>query len=139
MWLKNPNAEKLLKKGMPNKETDSQGGFLEVLRWIKFGPGVIGRTIPLMIVVAMVFGVAIYRIEGAEMIFSSLILLVIVVLIYLAGALWYANKHPDFSTLDGRTLVDYRRAQISSSDSELIEFDGPLVSNNPPEEIEGEE
>ena len=122
---------------MASNDNDSNGGFSEIFRWIKFGPGIVGRTVPLMIVVSAVFGIALYKMNGSADIVLCLEILSGLVLAYLGIAFWYAHKHPEFSTLDGRSLVEYRRAQLSAGNDTTIDWGSPPVENQQTQEIVG--
>lgn len=121
---------------MAISDEDSTGNKWDLLRWIKVGPGVVGRTVPVAVCLLLVLGLAIWKLNDSTLIAALSGLAVLFVIGYFAVAFWYANKYPDFSTLDGGALVDYRRTQIAASDPKIIDLNAEVVPN-PASHVEG--
>jgi hypothetical protein len=122
---------------MSKSDGDSDDSKWNVFRWVKVGPGVVGRTVPVAVCLLAVLGVAIWKIADPLMITGLAVLAVLFVAGYFALAFWYANKHPDFSTLDGGALVDYRRAQLAARDEKIIDLEAQVVPNTTAPIVEG--
>lgn len=120
----------MLKKGMSRNDDDSPLKGWEPFRWVNVGPGVVGRTVPVAICFFALLGVAIWRVPDAALITPIVGLAALLAVGYFALVFWFANKYPDFSTLDGGSLVDYRRTQLGAKDPAIIEINPKIVPNN---------
>jgi hypothetical protein len=111
----------------------------DLFRWIKVGPGIVGRNVPVAVAVFAVFGLAIWRLDSDFLVMAALAVVALLACAYFAAMFWYANKHPEFSTLDGTTLVDYRRAQMTASEPRIIDVTDTRITANTPPQIESTE
>ena len=125
----------MLRKGMSSNDGDSPFRGWEPFRWIRVGPGVVGRTVPVVVCFTAVLGVAIWKLNDPFWIVWLAVIGATVVSCYFGAAFWYANKYPDFSTLDGGSLVDYRRAQLGAKDPKIIEVNPEIVPNTSPPQL----
>lgn len=102
---------------------------------LKFGPGIIGRTAPIPIAIAVVCLAAIWAVHANPwMVLGIVGLLIIASGAYVAGALWYGHTHPENAVLEGSTVVDYKRVQNEQAASrpEIIDVTPTPVSNTAP-------
>lgn len=117
---------------------NSPSGIGDVFKWVKVGPGVVGRTVPIILVLLAAIIAAILRVGSDQLIMLLVGAAVLAAAGYIAIAFWYANKHPDFSTLDGSTLVDYRRTQMAPSEPKMIDVTNAHITSNTSPQIERE-
>jgi hypothetical protein len=119
----------------PKRVFDVPG--LGTIRAIEGGPGVVGRTSTIVFALNLVLSIAIWAVRAESMLVIALsCLLAFVDLVYLIAAFWYANKHPEFATLEGGSLVDYRKAQQAAKEAIIIDNDAPPIENlTPPKSL----
>jgi hypothetical protein len=103
----------------------------DLFRWIKVGPGIVGRNVPVAVAVFAVFGLAIWRLDSDFLVMAALAVVALLACAYFAAMFWYANKHPEFSTLDGTTLV--------ASEPRIIDVTDTRITANTPPQIESTE
>lgn len=118
---------------MTDGDKESYSGKFDLLRWVKVGPGVVGRTVPVAVCLLVVLGLTIWKLADQTLTFLVAASAVLFVCGYFALAFWYACRHPDFSTLDGGALVDYRRTQIAARDPKIIDIGAQIVPNTVPQ------
>ena len=105
---------------------------VDVIRHIKDGPGVVGRTARVAIAASIVFLVGIWAVHSSPFyVLALVILFTLLIAGYFGVSFWYANKYPDFSTLDGRELVEYRRLEQATKDKGVIIDEKAQPSSNP--------
>lgn len=92
-----------------------------------------GRTVPVAVCLLVVLAIAVWKLNDPSVVLIVVALAVVFVSGYFCLAFWYANKHPDFSTLDGGALVDYRKTQMAARDPKIIDVDAQIVPNSAPQ------
>lgn len=121
---------------MAADENSPFGSIANVFRWVKVGPGIVGRNVPVAIAVVAVFGLGIWRLQSEWMIMAVLGGTGLLAAAYFAVVFWYATRFPDFSTLDGASLVEYRRTQMASNDAPVLDLSQAQITANTSPQIE---
>jgi len=100
---------------------------------IRMGPGVVGRTSTVVLAMILVGGVAIWALKGSAAAVLAIVGATLLLAIgYVATAFWYANKHPQFATLEGAELVRYKEVELAASSPEIIDLSANPSANAAP-------
>jgi hypothetical protein len=119
--------------------TDERFAFAELFRRLRTGPGIVGRNVPVAVTIFAVFGVAVWRLQSDMLIMIALGGVGVLAVFYFAAMLWYANKHPHHSAMDGSDLKEHLRIQMSAHDAKMINLPEPKLTANTTLQIEGKE
>ena len=106
-------------------ESDNKKPFeipgMGVLRYIKHGPGLVGRTAPIALALVFLFGLAIWSLRSMPYMVLGLVALISLIIAgYFALVFWYGTKYAKFATMDGQELVDYYRIEQAASDNTVV-------------------
>jgi len=102
-------------------------------RFLKAGPGVVGRTSPVAIGAIVALMLAIWAVSDNSYLVMWLVLGVIFVSTAFCGAaFWYANKHPQHASLEGAELVEYAAIQQAARDPKTIDLEAESTANTAP-------
>ena len=103
----------------PKKSYEIPG--MGILRHIKHGPGLVGRTAPIALAVVVLYGVAIWSLRLMPYMVLGLTALISILAIgYFALIFWYGTKYSKFATMDGQELVEYYRIEQAASDKSIV-------------------
>jgi hypothetical protein len=95
------------------KETLSKFGIgAEALDRVRLAQGVVGKSS--YVTVAALGALAAIAFSPYALVLAFVVLLVFV--LYLAGALWFAHKHPGESLLEGAELIKWRQLEMAAKD-----------------------
>lgn len=124
---------------MAENESDNPGkavGGWGPFQTIRMGPGVVGRTTGLMLGVAAVAFAAVVALRDDPWLAGGVFLLFLAaVSVYIWRAFRYAERHPEFATLDGALLIKYKEIEQAARDRRIIDVTPNPVANTTPAEI----
>lgn len=113
----------MLKKAVPQSEQKKPFEIpgMGVLRHIKHGPGLVGRTAPVALALVVLYGVAIWSLRSMPYMVLGLTAFISLLAVgYFAVVFWYGTKYSKFANLDGKELVEYYRIEQAASDKSVV-------------------
>ena len=86
---------------------------------IRLAHGIVGKTSYVAAALFVLLIVAILR--DPSYVFAVVVLGVLSFLVYLAGMLWFANRHPGVALLEGAELIQWRQMDIAAKSITAVE------------------
>jgi hypothetical protein len=80
----------------------------------RFGTGVMGKSAILMFVLLVVFGLAIWKLQGTAAIVGIAILGALTFFLWLIAILRYTSKHPEAALLEGAEWTAWKKFEASA-------------------------
>jgi hypothetical protein len=127
--------------GIPNeinKALAQMGLNASSLESVKLARGVVGKASYVAFAAMLALGVVAYSLKDPLFLFLLALLVVVLFAFYFGGALWFANKHPGLSLLEGAELLQWRQLEMAAKNvgAEVIEKKSEPVVISPSKEGE---
>jgi hypothetical protein len=81
---------------------------------VRLAQGVVGKSSYVAASALLALLVVAYSLRDSGYLLVVGILIVLLFVVYFAGVLWFANRHPDMALLEGAELVKWRQIEMAA-------------------------
>jgi len=111
----------------PVREALEQSGInASALDRIRLARGVVGKASYVAVAAILALAGVAWALRDPNYLLADAVLVVILFVVYFAGVLWFANRHPGVALLEGAELIQWRQMDIAAKTIASIE-DTPVL------------
>jgi hypothetical protein len=105
----------------PIRETLQQVGInASTLDRVRLVRGVVGKTSYVAAAAVLTLAAIAWRLTDPNLLLVDAGLVVLIFVLYFAGVLWFANRHPGVALLEGAELIQWRQMDVAAKSGSEI-------------------
>jgi hypothetical protein len=105
----------------PVPEALEQAGInVSTLDRIRLARGVVGKTSYVAGAAILALAMVAWGLRDLNYLIADAVLVVILFVVYVVGALWFANRHPGVALLEGAELIQWRQLELGAKSMPAI-------------------